>query len=806
MDNLTEQIDRLFAENRGPEAEKLLEQALAEAYENQYFLDAVPILNELIGYCRETSQVERSYAYSEEVQEILQNLGLDGTLHHGTTLLNIANAYRAGGRLEDSLEKYSQVAEIYQELLQEDDMLWASLHNNISLLYQETGRFDLAKEALLKALKIVVRKKDTIFEQAVTYTNLANTCLQLGQDEEARQYFTGAILLFEKYDIKDTHYCAALSSLGTYYFKKKEYGKAEEYFVKAMEGIEAHLGRNEYYYRMQENAGLCRELHALQSGAQDFAGKKAAGMTEEGQASKEDFISGLTLSKEYYETYGKPMIESKFPKYADKIAVGLVGEGSDCFGFDDAYSTDHDWGPSFCMWVSDETYAEIGEALQEAYEQLPKEYKGYEYKESLQGQGRRGVMRISEFYEGLLGKENCPDDWKALGGAGVENAVTGTEQKDFRWSEVPKHRLAAAVNGEVFRDEEGIFTSIRNQLLNGYPERLRYLELAEAVAKFSQNLQYNYGRMLKRGDQATAQMTLSDGVKETLKLLYLAAGEYAPHDKWLWAGLRKKSAYSEILALLEKVLLEPGTNKEAQIETIGEKIAYLLYGADIISDINPFLQEHVGELLYKAGCVEKSREELAEQIARREFEAFDQVKNQGGRADCQDDWFTFSIMRKSQYLTWNQTMLLQYAYDFDRELSKGHNLIEEKYGRMMESTAPTEYEKIKEHFPVISPQKKQIIEEVVSLQVQWMEAFAAEYPKLAGNARSIHTYEDHLWNTSYETYLRGELSTYSDKMLELYAKYIVEYARAGKNVARDIMEESVWMYGYEGLDEAEAGL
>ena len=805
MDNLTEQIDRLFAENRGPEAEKLLEQALAEAYENQYFLDAVPILNELIGYCRETSQVERSYAYAEEVQEILQNLGLEGSLHHGTTLLNIANAYRAGGRLEDSLEKYGQVATIYEELLAEDDMLWASLHNNISLLYQEMGRFDLAKEALLKALEIVVRKKDTIFEQAVTYTNLANTCLQLGQGEEARQYFTGAILLFEKYDIKDTHYCAALSSLGTYYFQKKEYEKAEEYFRKAMEGIEAHLGRNEYYYRMQENAGLCRELHELQNSAQAVDEKSISTDTEV-ETSKENFISGLALSREYYETYGKAMIESRFPEYADRIAVGLVGEGSDCFGFDDAFSRDHDWGPSFCMWVSDTTYEEIGKELQEAYENLPKEYKGYEYRESLQGQGRRGVHRISDFYEGLLGQENCPKDWKAFGRAHEENTDANEQCRVLHWETIPKHRLAAAVNGEVFRDEEGTFTAIRNKLQTGYPERLRYLELAEAIAKFSQSLQYNYGRMLKRGDRATAQMVLSDGVKEVLKVLYLIAGEYAPHDKWLWAGLGKKPAYSEVLALLEKLLLEPSTNKEAQIEVIGEKIAYLLYGVDIISDVNPFLQEHVGELLYKAGIVEKSKEELAEQIARQEFEAFDKVKNQGGRADCQDDWFTFSIMRKSQYLTWNRTMLLQYAYDFDRELSRGHNLIEEKYGRMEESTAPSEYEKIKDHFPVISPQKKQIIEEVVALQVKWMEEFAAEYPKLAGNARSIHTYEDHLWNTSYETYLRGELSTYSDKMLELYAKYIVEYARAGKNVARDIMEESVWMYGYEGLDEAEAGL
>ena len=75
--------------------------------------------------------------------------------------------------------------------------------------------------------------------------------------------------------------------------------------------------------------------------------------------------------------------------------------------------------------------------------------------------------------------------------------------------------------------------------------------------------------------------------------------------------------------------------------------------------------------------------ELAEELS-----LAGQVKNLGGRADCQDDWFTFSIMRISQYLTWNKTMLLQYSYDFARELERGHNLIEEKYGRMMESTAP----------------------------------------------------------------------------------------------------------------------
>lgn len=831
MENLTETIDKLFAENRGAEAEKLLEQALREAYEKQDLAGAVPILNELIGYCRETSQVERSYAYADEVQEILQKIGLEGSLPHATTLLNIANAYRAGGKLEDSLLFYEKVAGIYRERLAADDMLWASFYNNLSLLYQELGRFDLAKEALLKALSIVVTKKDTIFEQAVTYTNLANTCLQLGQGAEAEKYFTGAILLFERYDINDVHYQAALSAMAAYLYQKKEYAQAEGYFRKAMEGIERSLGRNEFYQRMEQNALLCGELARLQAGDVAVAGERSAdegalGQTVAGERSVTEgspeqkvtdkqseaegqqepaLIRGLALCRAYYEDCCKPMLEEKFPAYVDKIAVGLVGEGSDCYGYDDEYSRDHDWGPSLLLWVNDAVYEETGEALEKAYRELPQEFRGFVYKKSMQAAGRRGVWKIDDFYRGLLGAENCPQDSAedaAASGGETETPKWSTET--IRWENIPDHRLAAAVNGAVFVDKSGEFTQIRTLLQEGCPKRLWYLKIAETAAKFSQSGQYNYARMRKRGDKVTAQLMLGEAVKEVLKLLYYIEGEYPPHDKWLMRGLQDKAEYAQVLALVETLMVSDATrDKSKELEQLGEQLAYLLYRTDFISDVGSFLQEHVNELLFKASVAELSVEELAETIARTEFEAFDKVKNQGGRADCQDDWFTFSIMRKSQYLTWNRTMLLQYLYDFTREKEKGHNLIEEKYGRMMESTAPAEYEKIKVHFPVLTPEKKQIIEEIVSLQVAWMEDFAAEYPKLAGNARSIHTYEDHLFNTSYETYLRGEISTYSDKMLELYGRYIVEYVKAERNLAQEIMEHSVLMYGYEDLQDAE---
>lgn len=852
MDELLKQIDKLLEENRGAEAQALMEKCLQQAMESGDYNGAVTLLNELIGFCRETGQSDKAYYYGEVVLGLLQNMGLSGTLPFATSVLNIASAYRAGGRLEDAMTCYRAVEQIYSQVLEPDDMLVASLYNNKALLYQEMGDFEAARVHLEQALEIALRHPERYYEQATSYANLAATCLQLGREEQAAECFRRSIAIFEAHGIRDTHYCAALASMAAYYFQKKEYDRAEEYFTRAMEGVEASLGRTEAYYRLKENAQACRRAReeqaetdggAADSGreerkgragerqhnAPDTAGDRqhsapgtaedgrrsdshamerekaapAPGDAESGAADREEApsqgqqVTGLELCRAYYETCGRAMIHEKFPEYEGRIAVGLVGEGSDCFGYDDEASRDHDWGPSFLMWVSDQVYEEIGEQLQTAYEELPQTFLGYTYRTSRQGAGRRGVQTIRSFYGRLLGAEQTE---------GIRKAMETENPGLIPFRQMEESALAAAVNGSVFRDDEGIFTQIRTMLKEDYPERLRYLRIAEAAARFSQYGQYNSSRMLRRGDRLTCRMMLGTAAREALKLVYYLEGQYPPHDKWLAEGVRRMGGYEQLLQLLENTLGAGEEEACGQMEQIGSLLARKLYQAGYISDIDSYLEEHVAELLFKSSIAEKNIAELAEDIARREFEAFDVVKNEGGRASCQDDWFTFSIMRKSQYLTWDHTMLLQYLYDFCREMEHGHNLIEEKYGRMMESTAPEQYEEMKERFPEITPEKQSIIENIVKMQVTWMEEFAEQFPYLAGNARSIHTYEDNGWNTSYETYLRGEISTYSDKMLELYGRYIVAHAAAGQNLAREIMTHSVLLYGYESLEEAEAGL
>lgn len=195
--------------------------------------------------------------------------------------------------------------------------------------------------------------------------------------------------------------------------------------------------------------------------------------------------------------------------------------------------------------------------------------------------------------------------------------------------------------------------------------------------------------------------------------------------------------------------------------------------------------------------------DVIEKIVALEWKQFDKVVNEGGRADCQDDFETFSIMRKSQYMAWNEELLESYLDDLQQADANGRNLIMEKYARMMKSTAPHKYIEFREVLPVLDEERIKIQEEIIKIQMTWMEDFAKEFPKTASRARRLHTYEDEEYDTSYETYLRGELSTYSDNTFVLYGRFIASLAKEGKNLAYEIMSNTAKLYGYASVEAAE---
>ena len=197
------------------------------------------------------------------------------------------------------------------------------------------------------------------------------------------------------------------------------------------------------------------------------------------------------------------------------------------------------------------------------------------------------------------------------------------------------------------------------------------------------------------------------------------------------------------------------------------------------------------------------KEQLIEKIVELEWQQFQKVQNEGGRASCQDNRPTFNIMRTSQFLVWKMEILESYYQDLQDAESKGWNLLTEKYARMMESTAPVQYEQLKERLPKRSERRLEQQERMIKKVVSWEAAFAKQYPRIAGTGRVLHTYEDTPYSTSVETYARGELSTYSDHTVELLEKMYDELERRGDNLSILVTEQMVKLYGYQSLEDAE---
>lgn len=197
------------------------------------------------------------------------------------------------------------------------------------------------------------------------------------------------------------------------------------------------------------------------------------------------------------------------------------------------------------------------------------------------------------------------------------------------------------------------------------------------------------------------------------------------------------------------------------------------------------------------------KEEVTEQIVALEWRQFQQVQNEGGRADCQEDPETFRIMRKSQFLAWTQEALDSYLEDLREAEEKHWNLLTEKYARMMESTAPKRYAKLERWMPRRTEKRIWMQEELIRKKLRWEEEFAKEYPNLAGRGRLLYTSQDTPWATSFETYARGELGTYSDRTIELLKEMYGQMVKKGENLSYKIMENMVGFYGYQSLDEAE---
>ena len=202
--------------------------------------------------------------------------------------------------------------------------------------------------------------------------------------------------------------------------------------------------------------------------------------------------------------------------------------------------------------------------------------------------------------------------------------------------------------------------------------------------------------------------------------------------------------------------------------------------------------------------VNDTHAEVVERIVKAEWQQFQCTENEGGRANCQGNWPMFHQMRASQFLAWQTPVANAYLGDLEQAERHGRNLVTEKYARMMASTAPEEYATHIEPFiPALSQSRIEQQERIIAQQVAWARDFRERYPRLGLAMRLLTTSEDTREETSFETYLRGELGTYSQFTLDLYEQMVREYKQQSINITELIVTHTVHLAGFATLEEAE---
>ncbi|WP_062070048.1 DUF4037 domain-containing protein [Demequina sediminicola] len=564
-----QRLDRIFATDAGPDVARAhIESGVTRA---QALGDRPALLtlhNEAAGFYRSIGAHDEALAAGRAALGLIDALELEGSEAEATTLINMATAQRAAGHTADARETYRSALAVGQRVFGPSDRRVAALHNNVSLALADDGELAAAVVEQEKALAVLQEAADDPHRDldiAITRTNLAHACEAAGDAEAALTHADVALEIFEAADAEDDpRFAAVIAARASMALRQGDAESAVRDLQRARDMVHRTYGEDSEAYRvtaanLTEATAIRDALGANGSGPRATSqpptqrspassapprgtstsplsppeAERAAAATphtSHGTApvsASAVHTPGLELARRYWEAHGKPMLEERYPSHVGRIAAGLVGHGSECYGFDDALSADHDFGVGFCLWLTAEDYMLIGSDLQADYESLPQEFLGYRVRPALaaHGQQRSGVFEIGDFFESITGLREAPH-----------------ADEPHLWLTLEESTLAAATNGEVFADPHGAFGAARSGFQR-MPRDVWLAHISRRAGMVSQAGQYNVPRMLERDDPQAAWMSVSEFVSAASSLVYLlnrpAQVGYLPYYKWRAAALRE---------------------------------------------------------------------------------------------------------------------------------------------------------------------------------------------------------------------------------------------------------------------------
>src|SRR5215211_8881906 len=153
-----------------------------------------------------------------------------------------------------------------------------------------------------------------------------------------------------------------------------------------------------------------------------------------------DFMNGLALNQLFYEEVVAPVLKSHFSDL--KYSAALIGWGSDVLGYDDAQSTDHNWGPRFQLFLDKEDDEKYHESIVNVLnDELPSEFRHYPTAFPIVVNDMEGSSKYNidvETIRGYFGHYLGCDPYNQISAAD--------------WLTFAEHKLLAVTSGRVFHD------------------------------------------------------------------------------------------------------------------------------------------------------------------------------------------------------------------------------------------------------------------------------------------------------------------------------------------------------------------
>lgn len=509
INNLQETYLSLLKKGKNKEMLPYLEKALEECDKKDLTKKKIEVLNDYSGALRNSGNLKESIEASKE------SLRLYHSLYKGrpdeayvNILINLANSYRENKEYERA-QTYFSLAE---KLALDYPYSLASLYNNWALLFLDLKDLDQALTCEKKSLAIL-KDLGSPVQYAIGLNNLSDIYYEKKDEKKSRSSLEEARDLMQEI-LNPDHplYLSVVDKLN----KRFEKNDLE----KILYQLEKDYGRDSKLYR---------KLEAMLEGH------------------KEEKLSGLDQAEEFFKKEVLPFFERDLNHLLAYSCFGLVGMGSECLGYDDDISRDHDFEKRCQVFLPRDKYEIYKDEIEKKAEGLS---------------GKLEVESIEGFYSYFTLWEKGPESYD-------------------NYLRLPQDFLLVASNGRVFLDGYGEFSRIRKKIQAYYPEDVRLKKMAYCLNYMAQSGQYNYQRCLDRFDFLGASQALGQYMNYYIEFCHLANKKYLPYYKWHkrslmdLEGLGKDSWEDlEILACLDHKK-ESGLAKKIIESQVGEILSFL---------------------------------------------------------------------------------------------------------------------------------------------------------------------------------------------------------------------------------------